>query len=76
MIAEPIWRATDGMLNDAETQTLWVVFGNPLRLDGRFPQCFPGGRFAGLWKSFQVDSRSVSISNKESLNEKISLLRC
>jgi hypothetical protein len=71
MIAEPIWRATDGMLNDAETQVLWFVFGNPLRLDGRFPQCFPGGRFAGLWKSFRVDSRTVSLSNKESLNEKI-----
>jgi hypothetical protein len=71
MIAEPIWRATDGMLNDAETQTLWCVFGNPTRLDGRFPQLFAGGKFAGLWKSFRVDSRSVSISNKESLNEKI-----
>ena len=71
MIAEPIWRATDGMLNDAETQVLWLVFGNPLRLDGRFPQCFPGGRFAGMWKSFHVDSRTVSLSNKESLNEKI-----
>jgi hypothetical protein len=71
MIAEPIWRATDGMLNDAETQVLWLVFGNPIRLDGRFPQCFPGGRFAGMWKSFHVDSRTVSLSNKESLNEKI-----
>jgi hypothetical protein len=71
MIAEPIWRATDGMLNDAETQVLWLVFGNPLRLDGRFPQCFPGGRFAGMWKSFHVDSRTVSLSNKESLDEKI-----
>ena len=24
MIAEPIWRATDGMLNDAETQAIKV----------------------------------------------------
>jgi hypothetical protein len=71
MIAEPIWRATDGMLNDAQTQVLWFVFGNGTRLDGRFPQCFPGGRFAGMWKPFHVDSRTVSLSNKESLNEKI-----
>jgi hypothetical protein len=71
MVAEPIWRATDGFLNDANTQTIFCVFGNPLRLDGRFPMCFPGGRFAGLWKAFQVDSRTVSITNKESLNEKI-----
>jgi hypothetical protein len=71
MIAEPIWRACDGMLNDAETQTIWCVFGNPLRLDGRFPMCFPGGRFSGLWKWFRVDSRTVSIANQESLAEKI-----
>jgi hypothetical protein len=71
MIAEPIWRATDGMLNDADTQTIWCVFGNPLRLDGRFPMCFPGGKFSGLWKTFQVDSRTVSLANQESLNEKI-----
>jgi hypothetical protein len=71
MIAEPIWRATDGMLNDAETEIIWIVFGNPLRLDGRFRQCFPGGKFAGMWKSFRVDSREVSLSNKESLEEKI-----
>ena len=71
MIPDPIWRACDGMLNDADTQTLWLVFGNPLRLDGRFPQCFPGGRFSGLWKYKQVDSRTVSLTNKESINEKL-----
>src|SRR6516165_8711340 len=72
MIPDPIWRACDGMLNDADTETLWLVFGNPLRLDGRFPMCFPGGRFSGLWKSIQVDSRAVSITNKETINEKLS----
>jgi hypothetical protein len=71
MIPDPIWRACDGMLNDADTQTLWLVFGNPLRLDGRFPQCFPGGRFSGLWSTHQVDSRDVSITNKETINEKL-----
>jgi hypothetical protein len=71
MIPDPIWRACDGMLNDAETEIIWCVFGNPLRLDGRFPTCFHGGRFSGLWKSVQVDSRDVSITNKESINEKL-----
>jgi hypothetical protein len=71
MLPDPIWRACDGMLNDADTQTLWLVFGNPLRLDGRFPMCFPGGRFSGLWKSIQVDSRDVGLTNKESINEKL-----
>jgi hypothetical protein len=71
MIAEPIWRATDGMLNDAETQTIWIVCGNGVRLDGRFRQCFVGGKFAGLWKTFQVDSREVSLTSKESIAEKV-----
>jgi hypothetical protein len=71
MIAEPIWRATDGMLNDAETQTIWIVCGNPVRLDGRFRQCAAGGKFAGLWKTFQVDSREVSLTSKEAIAGKI-----
>jgi hypothetical protein len=72
MIPEPIWRTCDGMLNDAETQIIWIVTGNPIRLDGRFPMCLPGGRFAGMWTSFQIDSRTVKLTDKESLNEKIS----
>jgi hypothetical protein len=72
MIPDPIWRATDGMLSDAETEIIWCVFGNPLRLDGRFPMCFPGGKFRGLWKAIQVDSRDVSITNKETIAEKLS----
>jgi hypothetical protein len=71
MIAEPIWRATDGMLNDAETQTIWIVAGNGVRLDGRFRQCFPGQKFAGLWKTYSVDSREVSLTSKEAIAEKI-----
>src|SRR4029077_5376438 len=67
MIPTAIWRATQAMLSDAETQIIWAVFGNPLRLDGRFPMCFPGGRFSGLWKSFQVDSREVTLTNKEAI---------
>jgi hypothetical protein len=72
MVADSIWRACDGMLSDAQTQILWVVTGNPIRLTGRFPTCFPPARGSNLWTSFKVDSRSVSITNKESLNEKIS----
>jgi hypothetical protein len=71
MIPDPIWNATSAMLSDAQTQIIWCVFGNPTRLSGRFPQCLPGGRFSGLWTSFQVDSRTVNLTDKESLNEKI-----
>jgi hypothetical protein len=72
MIPDTIWDATSGMLSDAETEIIWCVFGNPTRNSGRFPMLFPGGRFAGMWRSFKVDSRSVSLTDKESLNEKIS----
>ena len=71
MIPDALWRATDGMLNDAETQTIWCVFGNPLRLDGRFPQCFPGGRQHESWTHFNISSLDVSLSNKESIIEKL-----
>jgi hypothetical protein len=71
MVPDNIFRAADGMLNDANTQTIWCMFANPLRLSGRFYQAAPGGRFSGLWKFLSVDSRSVSLTNKESINEKI-----
>jgi hypothetical protein len=71
MIPDPIWRACDGMLNDAQTEIVSCVFGNPLRLDGRFPTCFPGGKFSGMWHSIQVDSRTVSLTDKASINEKL-----
>jgi hypothetical protein len=71
MIPDSLWRATDGMLNDAETQTIWCVFGNPLRLDGRFPQCFPGGRQHDSWTHFNISSLDVGLSNKESIYEKL-----
>jgi hypothetical protein len=71
MIPTAIWRATEAMLSDADTQILWCVFGNPLRLDGRFPQCFPGGARSASWTPFQVDSREVSLTNKEAIAEKL-----
>jgi hypothetical protein len=71
MIPEPIWRATSAMLSDAETEILWCVFGNPTRVDGMFPTCFPGGKFAPMWQSFRVDSREVSLTDKEAIAEKL-----
>jgi hypothetical protein len=70
-IAESIWRAVDGFLNDEGTETIHIACGNPVRLDGRFRQIFAGGKFAGLWKTFHVDSREVSLTSKQSLEEKI-----
>jgi hypothetical protein len=71
MIPESIWRATDGFLNDANTQTIFVVFGNPIRIDGRFPTLFSRGNRRSAWTSFNVDSREVSLTDKEAIAEKL-----
>jgi hypothetical protein len=63
-IPDVIYEVTEGALTDAETQIIWCVFGNPTRNTGRFKECFPGGRFANIWKTRQVDSRSVPFTNK------------
>ena len=72
MIPDPIWDATSGMLSDAETEIIWCVFGNPTRNSGRFPMLFPGGKFAGMWKSLRVDSREVTLTDKAAIEEKLS----
>jgi hypothetical protein len=71
MIPEPIWRATSAMLSDAETEILWCVFGNPIRIDGVFPTLFPPGTASHLWKSFRVDSRWVTLTDKAAIQEKL-----
>jgi hypothetical protein len=64
-IPDIIWETAEGALTDADTQIIWVVFGNPTRNTGRFRECFPGGKFASFWNSRQVDSRDVSFTNKK-----------
>jgi hypothetical protein len=71
MIPEPIWRATISMLSDAETEIIWCVFGNPTRTDGVFPTIFPPGDFARMWWSKNVDSRTVSLTDKAAIQEKL-----
>lgn len=66
-IPDVIWEVTEGALTDEETQIIWAVFGNPTRNAGRFRECFAGGKFAHRWKSRAIDSRSVSLTNKEQL---------
>ena len=66
-IPDVIYEVTEGALTDRNTQIIWMVFGNPTRNKGRFRDCFPGGRFAHRWKSAAIDSRDVTISNKDQL---------
>ncbi|MBY0317935.1 MAG: terminase [Reyranella sp.] len=68
-IPDAVWETIEGALTDADTELLWAVFGNPTRNTGRFRECFPGGRFAHRWQAEQVDSRSVSITNKGQISE-------
>jgi hypothetical protein len=71
MIPEPIWRATISMLSDAETEIIWCVFGNPTRTDGVFPTLFPPGDFSRMWWHKNVDSRTVSLTDKAAIQEKL-----
>lgn len=59
-IPDIIWEVTEGALTDANTQIIWVVFGNPTRNTGRFKACWD----ASHWQTFRVDSRSISFTNK------------
>lgn len=67
-IPDIIWEVTEGALTDKNTQIIWCVFGNPTRANGRFRDCFPGGKFAHRWGSRAIDSRTVRITNKTQLN--------
>jgi len=63
-IPDVIYEVAEGALTDANTEIIWLVFGNPTRNIGRFKECFTGGRFAAFWQTRQVDSRSVRVTNK------------
>lgn len=63
-IADGVWETIEGALTDSGTDLFWLCFGNPTRTTGRFRECFAGGRFAHRWQPQQIDSRSVSMTNK------------
>jgi hypothetical protein len=66
-IPDIIWETTEGALTDAETEIVWCVFGNPTRNTGRFRECFPGQRHSKEWRTKQVDSREVTLTNKDQI---------
>ncbi len=59
-IADIIWDVCEGAMT--QEGALWLCFGNPTRNTGRFRECF--GKFRHRWKTYCVDSREVSITNK------------
>lgn len=66
-IADKVWEVTEGALTDAETEIIWIVFGNPTRSSGRFFQCFNKNRHR--WNHFQIDSRNVEGTNKDQIQK-------
>lgn len=69
-IAKSIFVESEGILAGAEdTLIIWLCLGNPTRTDTEFRTFFPGGKNAGLWKSFQIDTRSARMSDKKQIQE-------
>lgn len=62
-IADKIWEVTEGAQTDANTQIIWIVFGNPTRNAGRFRECFR--KYRKYWNIGQIDSRDVEGTNKK-----------
>lgn len=67
-IADSIWETTEGALTDEGTEILWLVFGNPTRNQGRFRDCFAGGKYSHRWRTLEVDSREVKRTNKKQID--------
>ena len=60
-IADKIWEVTEGALTDANTEIMWLVFGNPTRNSGRFFECFGSRRHR--WWTLNLDARTVEGTN-------------
>lgn len=66
-IAAKVWEVALGALTDAETEILFLAFGNPTLNSGPFRECF--GRHRHLWHAAQIDSRNVEGVNRAYLDE-------
>ncbi len=61
-IDDKVWEVTLGALTDADTEIIWIALGNPTQNTGAFRECF--GKQRHLWKTDQIDSRTVEGTNK------------
>jgi len=60
-----IWEVAEGGKTDGEP--MHFAFGNPTRNTGTFAECF--GKSRHRWNTRQIDSRSVAITNKATLQK-------
>lgn len=67
VIVQKIYEVTKGALTDKNTQIIWCIFGNPTRPDGPFFDAFHKSRHR--WITYNIDSRTVKITNKEQLQQ-------
>lgn len=70
-IPPKIWEVVEGAMTDADTEIIFLAFGNPTQNTGRFKDCFDRDR--KYWKTKQIDSRTVEGTNLlffEELKEK------
>lgn len=68
-IDDKLWEVSEGALTDENTEIIWLAFGNPTQNTGRFRECF--GRYRHLWKTRQIDSRTVEGTNKAFLQQMV-----
>lgn len=64
-VPDAIWEVAEGGLTDGEP--MFFAFGNPTQNTGEFHGCFNSKRHR--WNSQQIDSRSVQITNKATIQE-------
>lgn len=64
-VPDKIWEVAEGGLTDGEP--MFFAFGNPTQNTGEFYNCFHAKRHR--WNTQQIDSRSVQITNKATLEE-------
>jgi hypothetical protein len=62
-----VWEVALGALTDADTEIIFLAFGNPTQGTGTFRNLF--GKLRGLWNIAQIDSRDVEGTNKAYLDE-------
>lgn len=70
-IADVIYDAAETSLTDADTELIFLVFGNPIRNSGRFREIF--GSHKSLWNTAQIDSRTVEGVSHEQAEEWVKL---
>lgn len=66
-IVDKVWEVAEGAMTDADTEIIWLAFGNPTMNTGRFRECF--GKFKHRWVTRQIDSRTVEGTNKQQIQQ-------